>query len=472
TASGRYGFTMSTWNRYFRSIYRDTKLSSNEIWAKRFDGNLQDVMMRALTADNAHRLRAAGLPETTGNLYLLHFAGPDGLKVLHAAPETPLERLLPPRDFAANPFLKGKTAGELIGWADRRMGGRGEARPPRGGEPAAEPAAEAAPAAEEEPWPELREEPRDFAPDEALHASEDMPVLRPELFGTPEEHARAQMAVWREAGLADPSGAVDAPAPGPSIEMRGRAAMDRSGPVDVMQAVADAGGLLDNEGHDLAKGRGIPAFVKGAGVIIRKAGDPRGRSVDAVGEHLWEQGYFGPPETTPRPREAEVLDLVDRAVREKVYKPEEAAAAAERKARRSAPSEADALDELRAVAREGGVDLDPATLHTALMHRAAGESPEGAVARAVQEAAFRELGPPAELARFDDPDGEGVQAQIDSLDHDLRMALEAGAAGEAYRLNDAGEPMTIEEMFEALDEDDRTNAVLRGCMAPTAMAAE
>lgn len=40
----------------------------------------------------------------------------------------PVESILDPKAIAANPFLKGKTAGDVIGWADRKMA---TARPPK-----------------------------------------------------------------------------------------------------------------------------------------------------------------------------------------------------------------------------------------------------------------------------------------------------------------------------------------------------
>ncbi len=94
----------------------------------------------------------------------------------------------------------------------------------------------------------------------------------------------------------------------------------RRGPVDVLTFLADRGGIRDTEGHDLAKGRGAPQLIPGVGALIR----PQGLSVDAAGELLHEAGYFGPPATTDRPTEAQVLELLDRGFAgEKVYIAEE-----------------------------------------------------------------------------------------------------------------------------------------------------
>jgi len=89
----------------------------------------------------------------------------------------------------------------------------------------------------------------------------------------------------------------------------------RTGPVDALTLIASSGGIADTEGHDLAKGRGLQRLVPGAGALIR----PSGRSVDQVGEMLWEQGYFGPPSTTERPDTATVLDFIEAAAEKKAY---------------------------------------------------------------------------------------------------------------------------------------------------------
>jgi hypothetical protein len=255
--------------------------------------------------------------------------------------------------------------------------------------------------------------------------------------------------------LTDVTGEVDARALAareaslpPAIEVKSKGVPRRSGPRDLMQEIADAGGLRDNEGHDLVKGRGVPKFALGAGTIVRKGG----RSIDAMGEHLWEQGWFGPPSTTPRPDEDAVLGLLDQATHGKVYRPEDAAAIAERTAARDAMPEEDARFELQAHAADHGVHLDPATLDAALMHRSGGETVEDAVARAVHEAAYGDAAGADGLARLDDEEAAGWKAQIDSIEHDLRMDAE-------------GDPR-IAELLESFDREAQGAAALRACMAP------
>ena len=59
---------------------------------------------------------------------------------------------------------------------------------------------------------------------------------------------------------------------------------------------------------DNLKGTGrLDAFVPGIGPLLR----PTGRGVDDMGEALWEAGYFGPVQTTPRPTEAEVIAAIE-----------------------------------------------------------------------------------------------------------------------------------------------------------------
>ena len=99
-------------------------------------------------------------------------------------------------------------------------------------------------------------------------------------------------------------------------------------PLDAAGLIAAKGGIRDDEGHDLKAGRGLQQFVPGQGPLIR----PNGMSIDAAGEALWDAGFFGNPDHTPRPAENDVLQLLERTRRgddnrpTKVYAPEDAAA--------------------------------------------------------------------------------------------------------------------------------------------------
>ena len=125
TARGRYQFTDATWAEYHRRIYGGDGL------ADKFNPEKQERLMDALTRDNADRLEKNGFEVTEGNLYLMHFLGAGGgPKVLRSGPDTPIEQLLSDAVLDANPFLKGKTAADVVDWAHGKMGGQGQA--PRG----------------------------------------------------------------------------------------------------------------------------------------------------------------------------------------------------------------------------------------------------------------------------------------------------------------------------------------------------
>lgn len=107
-----------------------------------------------------------------------------------------------------------------------------------------------------------------------------------------------------------------------------------AGPEDMMRFIARRGGLsydgfsegqrarnlnMDNppRGHDLKNSGNMDHFVPGGGKLLR----PTGKGLDEMGEMLWEAGYFGPPDTTPRPTETELIALIDTAIgaKQKIY---------------------------------------------------------------------------------------------------------------------------------------------------------
>ena len=126
SATGRYQFTDQTWLATYKQRFGSQGLTDAQILAKRSDGKLQDRLMRDLTEANADALQRAGIPITEGNLYLAHFAGEAGARRLHEAdPGASVESVLGAAVVNANPFLEGMTAGEVIAWADGKMGGAG-----------------------------------------------------------------------------------------------------------------------------------------------------------------------------------------------------------------------------------------------------------------------------------------------------------------------------------------------------------
>lgn len=148
SASGPGQFIDSTWLSIVNQHRPDLAAgkSRDEILALRNDPTpagqaLARDMTAAYAVDNSKVLTSAGLPATPGNVYLAHFAGPQGaVSVLKADPNTPAADVLGPAAAKANPFLSKMTVGDLQGWASRRMGQGGSlapAAPPPGGAAAA-----------------------------------------------------------------------------------------------------------------------------------------------------------------------------------------------------------------------------------------------------------------------------------------------------------------------------------------------
>jgi hypothetical protein len=125
TAFGLGQFIESTWLDTLARHRPDLvgRLSRQELLDLRADADLSREMVAKLAADNAAALQRAGIEPTPGAIYLAHFAGPAGaIRVLRADAAAPVESLLGSAAVTANPFLRGKTAADLIAWAERKMG--------------------------------------------------------------------------------------------------------------------------------------------------------------------------------------------------------------------------------------------------------------------------------------------------------------------------------------------------------------
>ena len=126
SASGVGQFIDSTWLSTLRRHRPDiaANRSDKELLALKGDPELGREMTTRLTEDNARDLSSAGLPVTPGTLYLAHFAGVAGAKeVLRSPSSANLSDVLGPKVINANGFLRGKTAGWLVSWADGKMQG-------------------------------------------------------------------------------------------------------------------------------------------------------------------------------------------------------------------------------------------------------------------------------------------------------------------------------------------------------------
>lgn len=445
SAQGRYQFTNRTWLAYYKRRFGAGGLDDAAILAKKTDGNLQDVLMRDLTDDNAAKLRRAGHAANEGNLYLAHFAGPEGArKVLDADPRASVEGLLGKDVIKANPFLKDKDAGWLVDWAHSKMGSSREAgtlevRADVGSEAASMQAAvdsaldrSARLAAEDRAARSGQAAPVGEALDGTLTPIERTDLPEPDALPTepraldadaPRAEVLAILPKLRDVvdgrersinqldSIAKDLGATEQDVrEGLSTLVReGRLSMNRktghymrkpaadTGPEDVLEFIARNGGIRDDEGHALGL-RGIsekerrelhPAAIKnvkrrreGGGKrdwqrMTRRNGPllrHEGRSVDAVGEVLWEAGYLRGADSE-RPTTREVLEFLDQRINEgkPVYPMGES-----REAMNEAPAwetewdhlqHREAIDDFRTQWAEFG--HDPADLDDALLARAA-----------------------------------------------------------------------------------------------------
>lgn len=394
SAFGRYQFTKGTWISYFTRRFGTQGLTREQILAKRADGRLQDLLMGDLTADNAATLRRIGAPVTEGNLYLTHFLGPrDAERVLRASPETRLEGLISGDSIAANrTVLGGKTAGDVLAWADRKMGSAGSRgdglhlRPDINVEPGlrsqidaelaqvraetarieqelrdqgvdveAELAQQLGSDAELRPMdlPEVlldapeRPRPADAPPPEIEailpplrdmvadkgRQLNDFDAIAAEIGATPEEVRKGLLELVKDKGGGLAIRRKD------NAFIRRNATFGRkvgSGPEDVLEFIARNGGIRDDEGHALGlKGlsrKAADAMISDAtrrrAEMARQGGDRgwktmtryngpllrhEGRSIDQVGELLWEAGYLT-GQDGGRPTTADVLGYLDQRV--------------------------------------------------------------------------------------------------------------------------------------------------------------
>ena len=147
--------------------------SNVEILELRKNPDLSREMTAQYAAENEARLRRAGVPVTPTSTYLMHFAGPGGgVRLLQADPNTPVESILDENAIKANSFLRGKTAGWVIAWANKKMANVQAPKPSvwdRGGQPIPSlPQMQAvAPAFGATSWPSRPASPNVLSPDGA-----------------------------------------------------------------------------------------------------------------------------------------------------------------------------------------------------------------------------------------------------------------------------------------------------------------
>lgn len=125
SARGPYQFINSTWldqvKRNFPQIAQGK--TDDQILALRNDPDISKQVLGTFTDENRSELSSFGLPTGDSNLYLAHRFGADGARrLLSAGPQMGVESVLGPQVVAANPDLKGKTVGDVLGVAQQRFG--------------------------------------------------------------------------------------------------------------------------------------------------------------------------------------------------------------------------------------------------------------------------------------------------------------------------------------------------------------
>lgn len=126
TATGLGQFIESTWLRMFKEYFPDRAAGMTEaaILALRTDADASRKMIELYAAENAKVLQQAGIAVNEASLYLAHFLGPGGAVSLLSAPaNTPVEEVLGSDQINANSsILAGQTTGQVLAWAQKKMG--------------------------------------------------------------------------------------------------------------------------------------------------------------------------------------------------------------------------------------------------------------------------------------------------------------------------------------------------------------
>lgn len=127
SATGAGQFLDSTWlDMITKHRPEFAHLPKDQLLALRSNEALSKDMVGKYADENSKLLEQAGFAPTPGNIYLAHFAGPQGaIKILQADPNLPIGAVLGEKVIAANPFLKDMTAGDTAAWASKKMGATG-----------------------------------------------------------------------------------------------------------------------------------------------------------------------------------------------------------------------------------------------------------------------------------------------------------------------------------------------------------
>ena len=125
SATGAGQFIDKTWLTTIQQARPDLVAGKTraQVLALRNDPAISKEMTEAYAVANARGLYDSGLPVTEQTVYLAHHFGLGGArKILRASPDTPMQSLISPSEMQANPYLKGKTVGQVIANHEKRAG--------------------------------------------------------------------------------------------------------------------------------------------------------------------------------------------------------------------------------------------------------------------------------------------------------------------------------------------------------------
>lgn len=450
SAFGMYQITRGTWLRYAKTVFRG--MTDEQAWGRRTNPAAQEAIFNAITRDNRAALARTGAPETYGNLYLMHFAGSGaGAKILRAAPETPIERLLSAKAIEANSFLKGKTAEDVIAWAHGKVGEKPHAGPVLSREgfdedDAGDLAWRAAQAEVDAAGRELDQAHADRATAGDVDAADDLPgfdepfvVTQSDPFADLVDDGAPTGMDWDPDPAAMGRGRILDDAPAPMIAESVRPTISKAialdleekglGPRSTLTALPREGApglsVINEEGHfATAIFRDDDGVAQG---VVRMPLTDEARAISAeVSSYVM-----------PRERRQGIGTRLYDALRDAGY-------------------DVDGLS--------GTADLTPdgAAFVNARRARAAETGGPAAVDRAMPATAEPDDLP---IVGFDHPDDVAAARQIDSLEHDLRMfLLEEDANGFTVRLNEEGDVVSAADALADIDADDAAIEAARACM--------
>lgn len=127
SAAGLGQFVEGTWLRLFDQVFPELANMTREAkLAMRTNTEASRKMLEVLTRQNQAGLIRAGIEPNARNTYLAHFLGiSDAIKVILANPNELAANIVQQQSVAANKGILGggKTVGQLLEWANRKMGG-------------------------------------------------------------------------------------------------------------------------------------------------------------------------------------------------------------------------------------------------------------------------------------------------------------------------------------------------------------